>query len=137
MPDFRILIVEDIDSMRLLLRQLLDGATLRLAEGLMPTVKISGVARNIWEARGELRARRPDLVLLDEILPGEASLDFVAELKGEGVPCVLLTSMSERVHPVPAGALGRLQKPGERGHRDDQKHLLETLARLLAPVPGA
>ncbi|MCC7440815.1 MAG: response regulator [Bdellovibrionales bacterium] len=105
-----ILIVEDIESMREALEHLLSVGP---PEGGPSPVKRVLRARNTWEARGEIRRHRPDLVLLDEVLPGESSVDLLEELREEGIPVILLTSLEERDHPVPLGALGRVLKPGE------------------------
>jgi len=64
------LIVEDIAEMGKLLEHVLSGIS-----GL----NISGIAQNCAEARLELTRRRPDLVFLDELLPGESSADFLKE----------------------------------------------------------
>jgi response regulator of citrate/malate metabolism len=72
---------------------------------------VSGLARNVWEARLEVHRRRPDLVLLDEILPGESSLDLLAELIEQGIGVWLLTGASEGARQVPQGVYGRLAKP--------------------------
>jgi response regulator of citrate/malate metabolism len=98
-----ILIVEDVDTMRDLLAQVVGG---------LAGLHVSGLARNSWEARLELSRRRPALVLLDEILPGESSTDLLSEMLEQGIPVLLLTGLSEPTHPVAAGALGRLIKPG-------------------------
>ena len=46
----------------------------------IPECRVSGTAQvRDWEARLELTRRRPALVLLDEILPGESSVDFLGE----------------------------------------------------------
>ncbi|MGK5084088.1 response regulator [Bdellovibrionota bacterium FG-1] len=97
-----ILIVEDVDTMRSLLEQVVGGL-----EG----VRVSGTARNGWEARRELTRRRPDWVLLDEVLPGESSLDLLKELEAQQIPVLLLTGIEKPDHSIPSGAIGRLVKP--------------------------
>src|SRR3989338_5192717 len=62
----RILIVEDVDEMRHLLADAIRGV-----DGF----EVSGTAANTWEARIEVDRRRPDLVLLDEVLPGGSGVD--------------------------------------------------------------
>lgn len=98
----RTLIVEDVDSMRELLEQVLRGCS---------GYSVSGLARNGAEARFELVRRRPELVLLDEVLPGESSLDLLEELKKQGIPVILVTSLADRSADLPPGALSRLFKP--------------------------
>jgi chemotaxis response regulator CheB len=97
-----ILIVEDVDVMRQLLADMIAGIS-----GLT----VSGVAGNGWEARLELTRRRPDLVLLDEILPGESAADLLAEFHSTGIPVLLLTSIEKPTHELPPQAAGRIVKP--------------------------
>ena len=73
-----------------------------LVEGVAEVGSVS-VAANLWEARLEISRHRPDLVLLDEILPGESSLDLLSELERDSVPVLLVTGVSDRP--------GRLFKP--------------------------
>lgn len=98
----QILIVEDVDSMRLLIQELLEG---------IPGIQVSGLASNVWEARLELTRRKPDLILLDEVLPGESSLDFLEEAMREKVQVVLITGLETPPSELPPGALSRIKKP--------------------------
>ncbi len=100
--------------------------------GSMPGHKLSGLCANIAEARLELTRRRPDLVLLDEILPGESSTDFLQELAADGIPVILMTGMTEANHAVPAEALGRVLKPAWETMAEDSKRLASEIAALLA-----
>jgi len=112
-----ILIVEDIAEMGLLLQELLQGV-----EGL----KITGLTRNSAEARVEMHKRRPDLILLDEVLPGESSVDFLQECGVQKLPVILLTSMSEdEERPLPPGSLGRIRKPSWKTLDEDRNRFQE------------
>src|SRR5689334_4877495 len=99
----QILIVEDVADMRHLIAQSLAA---------FPEFKVSGLAQNTSEARVEIYRRRPDLILLDEILPGESSLDFLKEIKQLGIVTILMTSVSDPAHSLPPEAVGRIIKPG-------------------------
>ncbi|HTL12649.1 MAG TPA: response regulator [Bdellovibrionota bacterium] len=120
-----ILVVEDVDTMRALLVHQVGGL-----QGVGRVVQ----ARNTWEARRELRRNRPHAVLLDEVLPGESSLDLLRELLGEGIPVILLTSLEgggpERA--LPEGVLHRVPKGGEGAVQD----LLENaILPILKTIP--
>jgi chemotaxis response regulator CheB len=122
----RILVIEDVDSMRELLEQVVRE---------MGKYQLSGSARNGAEARFELVRRRPDLVLLDEILPGESSFDLLDEFRSEGIPVVLLTSLKGRSAqevPLPAGALGRIFKPEWRTMAADTQRIIQEIDQALA-----
>ncbi len=125
----RILIIEDVDSMR----ELLEHLVKRLGES-GAQYQFSGSARNGAEARFELVRRRPDLVLMDEVLPGESSLDLLEEFRADGLPVILLTSMKERSPgevPLPPGALGRLLKPDWRTFDADSRRFAQELDQAL------
>jgi two-component system response regulator CitB len=121
-----VLIVEDVDAMRELLVQLVAGL-----EGF----RVSGAAGNTWEARLELQRRRPQLVLLDEVLPGESSLDLLGELKDQEIPVLLLTGLVEIDRPLPPGAFGRLSKPQAQDWEDDRQRFARALRQALATEP--
>ncbi|MBC7693737.1 MAG: response regulator [Methylotenera sp.] len=121
----QILIVEDVDAMR----ELLD---LTLRE--IPGIKVSGAVSNTFEARVELTRRRPHLVLLDEILPGESSLDFLAEVKALEIPVLLITSIVGRTHALADGAVGRMVKPTWNTLDEDRVRIQKTLFDLATTL---
>jgi DNA-binding response OmpR family regulator len=118
-----VLIVEDVDEMRLLLEQVVSE---------MEGFRVSGTARNGWEARQELDRRCPGLVLLDEILPGESSVDLLTEIRSLGVPCLLMTGVENPTHSVPPGAAGRIAKPGWDDLEADRERLRLALLAALS-----
>jgi response regulator of citrate/malate metabolism len=119
-----VLIVEDVEEMRLMMEQLING---------MKRFKVSGSSGSCVEARLELTRRRPSLVLLDEILPGESSQDLLREIVQDGIPVVLMTGMENPDHGLPAGARSRLIKPGWKSLVEDgvriEAELLAALGR--------
>lgn len=117
-----ILIVEDVDEMRSLLEE-----TLGKADGL----KVSGQARNGFEARMEVLKRRPDLVLLDEVLPGESGLDLLRDFTEQGLPVILITGMEEVSVKLPKGALGRLGKPSWDSLEEDRARMRKAIFDLI------
>lgn len=113
----RILVVEDEESM-------LAGLEYALArEGYEVALARDGAA-----ALQELRARAPDLVLLDVMLPRRSGFDVLGQLRREGrqVPVILLTAKSQeidKVHGFDLGADDYVTKPFS---------LVELLARIRA-----
>ena len=116
--DIHVLIVEDVDVMRELLLHAISEIS-----GVYVTAAVS----SIREAHLELSRRRPQVVLLDEILPGESSLDFVDALKSEGIAVVLLTGLKDRNHPLPDGAHSRHVKPGWKTLELDRPRFLDAI----------
>jgi chemotaxis response regulator CheB len=117
-PPLRVLIVEDVETMRELLRELVSG---------IPGCRVSSTSRNTAEARVEVHRRRPDVVLLDEVLPGESSLDFLAELRALSIPAILVTGLEDRTHPLPDGARARLAKPTWESLGEDRQRFAREL----------
>src|SRR4051812_6894459 len=118
-----VLIVEDVDAMREMLNLVIGG---------IPGLVVSGLARNTWEARLELTRRRPDLLLLDEILPGESTVDLLAEFVAEGIPVLMLTSMAKPTHEVPKGSAGRLIKPGWDSLEADRERIGKSIFSVVS-----
>ncbi len=116
-----ILLVEDVDEMRSMLECLIEK---------LDGVILTGSARNVVEAQLELERRRPDCIFLDEILPGESSLDLVAQADAEQIPVFFITSMEERCEAVPPGVLKRILKPTWRTFGSDIARFNEVLCQL-------
>src|SRR5262245_61678578 len=98
----------------------------------IPGLSVSGLAKNGWDARLELTRRRPDLVLLDEILPGESALDLLAEFQKTGIPVLLLTSLEKPDHEIPPGASGRLVKPSWDTIEEDRKRIGKSIFSIVS-----
>lgn len=71
----RALIVDDDDDMRFLVRVLIEAAN----EGLA----VAAEARNADEAVDRWRQHRPDVVVLDNRMPGRSGLEVAAEILAE------------------------------------------------------
>ena len=90
-----------------------------LAEMLTLVLRNEGFVSQIVtrgdEAMGAFRAFRPDLVLLDLMLPGREGLDVCRQIRAEsGVPIVMLTARSDTTDVVAgleAGADDYVAKP--------------------------
>ena len=71
----RALIVDDDDDMRFLVRVLIEAAN----EGLA----VAGEARDADEAVTSWREHQPDVIVLDNRMPGRSGLDVAAEILAE------------------------------------------------------
>jgi DNA-binding response OmpR family regulator len=76
----RVLVVEDDPSLRLLCRVNLELERFEVAE-----------AATIGEAREAVAATRPDVVFLDVFLGGVATDGLLDELRGDGIPVIVVT----------------------------------------------
>ena len=126
--DCHILVVEDDSRLRERLARYLSG------EGFRVTA-----AGDAAEARVQLRAINPDLMVLDVMMPGESGLDLTQSLrleKNHDLPILLLTARGapeDRIAGFEAGADDYLGKPFE------PRELVLRIRALLrrAPPPPA
>ncbi len=124
--DHHILVVEDDPRLRERLARYLTG------EGFRVTA-----AADAAEARKQLRAIDPDLMVLDVMMPGENGLDLTASLRQEkqlDLPILLLTARGapeDRIAGFEAGADDYLGKPFE------PRELVLRIKALLRRVPPA
>ena len=126
--DCHILVVEDDPRLRERLARYLTG------EGFRVTA-----AADAAEARTQLRAIAPDLMVLDVMMPGESGLELTQSLRAErrgDLPILLLTARGapeDRIAGFEAGADDYLGKPFE------PRELVLRIRALLrrAPAPAA
>jgi NarL family two-component system response regulator LiaR len=108
----RILIVDDHAVVREGLRALIDSE---------PGMELAGEAADGVEAVSRARVLRPDVILLDLVMPRKGGIEAIGEIKAENPEAriLVLTSFAEddKVFPaIKAGAVGYLLKdssPGE------------------------
>jgi CheY-like chemotaxis protein len=119
-----VLVVDDDDFQRQISGRILDS------EGYQ--VKYAG---NGGEALSLLSKMRPDLILMDVLMPDMTGLEVIQRIKSEpsmaSVPVIMVTGKAERDVVVDSARLGAadfIVKPVER------QTLLEKIARLLAPA---
>jgi signal transduction histidine kinase/CheY-like chemotaxis protein len=112
-----VLVVEDDPAMIVVYQRLLRGTVFQVVP-----------ARTLAEARHLLRTVRPRAIILDVVLGGERSWNFLAELKRDeatgAVPVLVVTQVDEASTALALGADGFARKPIER------RWLLEQLRGL-------
>jgi len=118
-----ILVVEDNPTNQLLTTMVLNRDGFETA-----------VAESAEDALVFIKARRPDLILMDVQLPGMDGLTFASTLRSvpeaAGVPVVALTSHAmrgDRERAIAAGCVGYLSKP------IDTRTLSDELRALIKP----
>jgi CheY-like chemotaxis protein len=124
-PSRRILVVDDEPAMRALCRVNLTVSGMAVVE-----------ARDGEEALALVQAERPDLILLDVMMPGldgwEVAERLAAEPETREIPVVFLTARAEpadRVRGRDLGAVGYVTKPFDPvGIADLVERTLERLA---------
>ncbi len=124
LPEKTVLVVDDDPGMRLLCREHLRESGFRVIE-----------AADAHEALARTRAERPDLILLDIMMPGVSGWQVAAQLLGDRatdeIPIVFLSALSgrnERLRAFEIGAVGYVTKPF------DAAALGPTLAAVLDQI---
>lgn len=107
MPNQRILVVDDEAPIRDMLNIALEAAGFQVM-----------VAENAQQAHGSIIDDRPDLVLLDWMMPGTTGLELLRRLKRdeltENVPVIMLTAKAEEdstISGLESGADDYIPKP--------------------------
>lgn len=121
----RVLVVEDTPVMRRFLCQTLEAAG----------IPVVGEARNGEEALEEARRTRPDVVLLDVVMPVMNGIEVLPLLRGELPEAVILmlTSTSESHLVLQAreeGANGYILKQERQLHTAVPQHVLRHWERV-------
>ena len=102
----RLLLVDDDAALRALVRTTFEAVDLAVEE-----------AENAREARRQIAVRRPDVIVLDVLMPGESGLDLCRALKSDpataAIPIVLLSGSDggSLVAADAAGADAYVRKP--------------------------
>ena len=106
MHDHHILVIDDDERLRLLLRRFLEESGFRVTD-----------VGSASDARKILGGLIFDLMIIDVMMPGETGIEFLADLRKENpVPALFLTARSEtesRIEGLEVGADDYMSKPFE------------------------
>ena len=106
MKEHHILVIDDDERLRVLLRRFLEESGFRVTD-----------AGSAQEARSILQGMAFDILVVDVMMPGETGIEFLADLrKDDPVPALFLTARSEtesRIEGLEAGADDYMSKPFE------------------------
>ena len=106
MSDHHILVIDDDERLRLLLRRFLEESGFRVTD-----------ASSALDARKFLDVIAFDLLVIDIMMPGETGLELLADIRqNNNVPALFLTAMSDtehRIEGLEAGADDYMSKPFE------------------------
>ena len=110
MPIHRVLVVDDSKTELLHLGEILRGAGYEV-----------DTAQNADDVRAKLEQSRPDLILMDVVMPGKNGFQLTREITRDpryaGMPVIMCTSKNQetdRVWGMRQGACGYLVKPVQK-----------------------
>ena len=117
-----ILVIDDDDRLRELLRRFLSESGFRITD-----------AANAADAKHLLESLTFDLLIIDVMMPGQNGVDFLHEIRPDNnVPALFLTAMAEtenRIDGLEAGADDYIGKPFE------PRELILRIKRILSRQP--
>lgn len=129
----KVLIVDDSPVMRLMLREIIDGA---------PDLRVVGTAADPIEAREQIKALEPDVLTLDVEMPKMNGVEFLRRLmKLRPMPVVMISTLTEKgsqttLEALELGAVDFVPKPA--GHSlDALKQSAEDIREKIRGAYGA
>ena len=99
----RVLVVDDSAMFR---RAVISGLSLK------DNIEIVGEAADVFEARDKIMQLKPDVLVLDIVMPKMDGLTFLKQLMGQyPVPCVMISGTADEANAIAAGAADFVAKP--------------------------
>lgn len=99
----KIIIVDDSAMFR---------TTIKTGLAAMTNIEIVGEAADAFEARDKIMELRPDVLVMDVVMPKMDGLTFLRQLMGQyPVPCVIMSGTASEKEALAAGAADFIKKP--------------------------
>lgn len=99
----KIIIVDDSAMFR---------TTIKTGLATMANIEIVGEAADAFEARDKIMELRPDVLVMDVVMPKMDGLTFLRQLMGQyPVPCVIMSGTASEKEALAAGAADFIKKP--------------------------
>ena len=117
----RVAVVDDVEAVRLVF-----GDLIASIPGVLQVDRLSSLA----ELEKQIATHRPDLIFLDEVLPGEDPRAWVKKGQLNGILTYFVTGFSNQ--PLPVGIAGRMGKPSLDSWDLDRKRF----EKVIAPLKG-
>ncbi len=105
-----------------------------------PNVVIAGEAADAFEARDKIDELKPDVLVMDVVMPKMDGLTFLKQLMEQyPLPCIIMSGTASEASALEAGAAGFIKKPRNPSEYKTFSTILGTKIILAAgsPVPKA
>ena len=123
----RVLVVDDSVFFR---------TTLVRTLGEMPNIEIVGEASDAFEARDKITELKPDVLVMDVVMPNMDGLTFLSELMEQyPMPCIMISGSGDESSAIQAGAADFMKKPRSPSEFKTFSTILGTKIILTANKP--
>ena len=123
----RVLVVDDSVFFR---------TTLVRTLGEMPNIEIVGEASDAFEARDKITELKPDVLVMDVVMPNMDGLTFLSELMEQyPMPCIIISGSGDENSAIQAGAADFMRKPRSPSEFKTFATILGTKIILAANKP--
>ena len=123
----RVLIVDDSNMFR---------ATVIKGLESTPNVVIAGEAADAFEARDKINELKPDVLVMDVVMPKMDGLTFLKQLMEQyPLPCIIMSGTASEASALEAGAAGFIKKPRNPSEYKTFSTILGTKIILAAGKP--
>lgn len=129
-PKIRIFIVDDSAAFR---------ASVKSGLAETANIEVVGEASDAFEARDKIMSRKPDVLVMDIIMPKMDGITFLKQLmKQYPIPCVMVSATAKEKEALEAGAAGFIMKPKDHSESKTFYTLLASKIAMAAKrVPKA
>lgn len=105
-------------------------ATVRSGMTCHTEIEIVGEASDAFEARDKIIDLKPDVLVMDIVMPKMDGLTFLKQLMGQyPIPCIMISGSDSEKDAKAAGAAGFVQKPAAT---DDKKAFIDLLSNKIS-----
>ena len=101
-----------------------------------PNVVIAGEAADAFEARDKINELKPDVLVMDVVMPKMDGLTFLKQLMEQyPLPCIIMSGTASEASALEAGAAGFIKKPRNPSEYKTFSTILGTKIILAAGKP--
>ncbi|MBQ3160589.1 MAG: chemotaxis response regulator protein-glutamate methylesterase [Oscillospiraceae bacterium] len=123
----RVLVVDDSALFR---------STIVQALSSMPNIEIAGEAADAFEARDKINDLKPDVLVMDVVMPKMDGRDFLRQLMEQyPLPCIMISGTESEESVLEAGAADFIKKPRSPAEFKTFSTILGTKIILAASKP--
>lgn len=110
-------------------------ASVKAGLATKPNIEIVGEASDAFEARDKILDLKPDVIVMDIVMPKMDGLTFLKQLMGQyPLPCIMISGTDSEKEAMAAGAAGFVLKPKTNSDRNMFITLLGTKIAIASSL---